>query len=227
MDLSPIWNRIDIDKGIDTQTVTPGGYWNYTQSWNMAQVRIPAYVCPSSNVDSYSTGLIDVMHHGPSCTLYYASWPPPAGNPIARTTYLGVNGLFASADCSVGSPYIPPGYTNTQQFEGIFRSRSKTTFGDILDGSSNTLLIGEAVGQRTGGTAEYVFGWMGPGVQGGAWVFDGFSPEPTLTEFSSDHAQIKHFALADGSVRAISNNVNTLVFQSLCGMKDGSAVTLP
>jgi len=113
---------------------------------------------------------------------------------------------------------------------GMFGERSVSTkLGQVLDGTSNTLFIGEERvftdssgnlpdntmygGMEHFGVASTVWGVNGPQTPSGGSAYD-------YQGFSSNHPGSANFALVDGSVRSISQNVNLLTFGQL-GTKAG------
>lgn len=133
---------------------------------------------------------------------------------IAFANYVGVYGNNhddLDANPSVGN--------------GIFFRNSKTRFGDITDGTSNTGMIGERsilTGPAT---------WTGavPGADEaaafclGAMCHYPNRPNPDVEEFSSDHTQGLMLLFADGSVRQITNSINPVVWQGL-GSRSGGEI---
>jgi hypothetical protein len=129
--------------------------------------------------------------------------------------------------------------------KGMFGQRSKYDFRDAKDGTSNVLMLGEAIGHMNGprtmtagnGQLERTFAWMGMGQLITYWGQEIISPKyASRRTFSSEHVGIIHFTMADGAVRAISTNINVGVagpvgaagslgsFQRLSGMSDGVPV---
>ena len=110
----------------------------------------------------------------------------------------------------------------------------KVKLKDVTDGSTNTILVGEAHLNpgglnRTPEDGCIYDGWHfsfstrigGPGVK--------LAPSPDyvdtrLYSFGSIHSGRCHFALSDGSVRAISTDINEDLFGQLCNRKDGDHV---
>ncbi|MEP3481579.1 MAG: DUF1559 domain-containing protein [Fuerstiella sp.] len=132
------------------------------------------------------------------------SWRPPTMN------YIGVVGVR-----DINRPLGP----NSVAQRGLFYNASRVKFRDITDGTSNTLAVGERdercgagswIGNRAprgGGTrgADYTFGRVSvalndPISAGAANCTDGFS---------SLHTGGAQFVLADGSVRFISENIDS------------------
>jgi hypothetical protein len=118
---------------------------------------------------------------------------------------------------------------------GVLFLNSSIRYEDVTDGSSNTIYVGEklAYGTELGwasGTRATLRNTGAPPNAGPSIVPNGAFPVPaapvpqTAAEvggFGSVHAGGAHFALGDGSVRFISNNVNRSIFSNLGNRADG------
>ena len=128
------------------------------------------------------------------------------------------------ADCAGG------GYS----FEGIMHIRSQTSAGDIRDGFSNTLLMGElawstqetrwwAVGNSNGHSWSY----------GGRNVMHGINSldKPTALNndqsFGSAHPGGCLFALGDGSVHFLSESIELELYKGLASRAEGEVAQVP
>ncbi len=116
------------------------GYICYgrTQAWTVGQTKAGPFVCPSDTPYEKLNPLvlISFSYDGSSTlTLEAVSFSDSMYDALGRTNYLGVAGYWGRVD-------VP----NVDFYKGIFFNRSKTAFRDIKDGSSNTLLFGEAMG---------------------------------------------------------------------------------
>ncbi len=130
---------------------------------------------------------------------------------LGRTNYAGMAGY-------AGYTGHPP----ADFYKGVFYNRSQTGFRDIADGSSNTLLFGEAVGNDNTG---YGYCWMGVGTLGTKW---GLTLNPDVWgRFESRHPGIVHFCLADGSVRQLSTEIDQDTYKYLGAIADGQVVQPP
>jgi prepilin-type N-terminal cleavage/methylation domain-containing protein len=144
---------------------------------------------------------------------------PPSGLPgwserIATTSYCGNGGSFGF---SFNLPWIA---NDSRITNGVFGRNSACRFADITDGLSNTILAGEVI--------HYGFYWdptlygnYTPGakracctltlVRQGNWAMNP-GPEGSTNakreSFSSMHPGGAHFALSDGSVRFIEENID-------------------
>lgn len=181
-------------------------WWNDARTWAAAQTTIPGFLCPSD--DPYQTNtvfaLIDQYANGCTGTLSGAIFG--SAPTLGRSNYLGASGFMGRAGSSC-----------TDLYEGAFYNRSKTKMGQIIDGTSNTLAFGEAIGglHMSGSqpTRFYAHSWMGSGVMSVAWGLgrQGGSPLSTTGKewykFSSNHGPIVQFGFCDGSVRALKDSI--------------------
>ena len=139
--------------------------------------------------------------------------------PVALTSYLGVSG------------------TDSFKKDGVLFSTSRIRFTDIIDGTSNTLMIGErpashdiqfgwwyaGIGQGSVGSMDLVLGVREPNLQPivsgspcgpGNYPFmaaSGFNDPCGMFHFWSPHTGGANFAFADGSVRLLRYSANAIM----------------
>lgn len=178
---------------------------------------LPVFLCPS---DPFSDGGFVVRDETSSpeeryaAASYAANWGPSTASVNLDATPLASKGVL---------------YRN-----------SRTKFRDITDGLSNTLLLGERTngplpGSTAGGHSFFETSWSAavreisdPTDDHGHMVLfeTQFRPNQINTDdkgLSAPHTGICQFALGDGSVRAISENIDEGVYNSL-GTRDGGEV---
>ena len=249
MELSMLYDKISDTRRMDPDFPNPSQYYRdidpttigykmiTTPTWwgtdyALAQTKVNSFICPSTNPYSSVGGTAALLHH-------YRTAGVPAGNsgtitmayfggqsPLGRTNYLGVAG---------GLGYIPNDGTLSASstwlfWEGIYTNRGKNNMGAILDGTSNVIAFGEAVGGRLGTTRQLQFShsWMGSGSLPTAWnlvVAGGVPDKGNWYQFSSEHPNVVMFAKGDGSVSPITYNVQRLQFRHYSGMREGIQVT--
>jgi prepilin-type N-terminal cleavage/methylation domain-containing protein len=191
--------------------------------WTAAHARIPIFLCPST--DPYVNSAVTVVSMqtfvNPSdgrLELYIGELPVGSGGAdLGRTNYVGVSGYF--------SDIVP-------SLKGPLTNRSGLALTKVTDGTSNTLLIGEAIGDCDTGPQQVAFSWMGVGAMPTAWGTP-TGPTSVWANFSSQHLGIVQFCFGDGSVRGIRkgitsgvnfNDYATYVYTS--GYMDGMVVDL-
>ena len=220
--LQMISDEIDLDMNVGATPQTPTGHrprvpwWSEEapQTWAIAQAKISHFLCPATNVDVESVGIMQAMHtfSYPGAALRIQRSPNNSFDRLGRTNYLGSCGFAGGA----------PGFETLQ---GVFMNRSKTTFTEIRDGTSNTIMMGEILG-GTGclnGKRQFLIPWVGIGMWFTATGLE--IPRGCVgsgwTQFSSEHPGIVNFAFSDGSVRGLSVDINYEEYVLLSGKADG------
>ncbi len=191
--------------------------------WDMANYKFSFLECPSDSARTQVpiNGKFVALHNY-NTTLTGGYFRTNSSEFWGTTNYIGCAGALGD---------VPSAYWGN--LRGIFYHRSTSTFGEISDGSSNTLMIGEAVGhyrynsdtrQREG--LVYTFHWsVGP--MPTAWGVGGPTPI-NWYKYSSEHAGgIINFAMGDGSVQGLTNTIDNTLYRSLSGAKDGNVASLP
>ena len=158
--------------------------------------------------------------------------------PVGLTNYKGVSGgNWGDGEARWRNP---PG--NNTSHDGIhfgnglfYRSdaRDKRRFAYITDGLSNTLMIGEDIPTRTLWSSwPYSNNAVGTcGIAPNAVAPNGteYLPNnwPNNYSFRSRHPNGLNFALADGSVRFISDDINIKLYRDMASIRGGEVVTVP
>jgi len=181
-----------------------------------AQATVKSYLCPSAAADyPPSTGYIDAYWvDSGSIWIDYLPVPNPGPMPYKVSNYIGCAGWLG--DNAAGS-----GAVGTDPYCGIYFRNSRTTVGQIVDGTSNTIAFGETLAGTATFPRDFTLLWFGSGSMPTAW---GLSTSPDWYNFSSLHTGgIIQFAFADGSVRPIIVNADYNTFVWASGMADGVA----
>jgi prepilin-type N-terminal cleavage/methylation domain-containing protein len=188
--------------------------------WTAAQARIPIFLCPSDDPYNNNFGVFISTHMYPKNGggfldgVYVLN--SGGGSGLGRTDYIGVAGYFGNL--------VP-------QLAGPLTNRSRLAMAQFAtaDGTSNTMMFGEALGDTDTGPRQMAFSWMGAGVLPSYWG----TPTGTSSQwvnFSSKHPGIVQFCFGDGSVRGMrkgitgGNDYATYVYAS--SWADGQPIDL-
>ena len=132
---------------------------------------------------------------------------------------------------------------SAQTNDGPFIHNQRRRFGDISDGTSNTIFLGERgfidpLFDSTGDSLKF-WGWYTFGAEGDVllsaaerinWKMPAVTQEYydlRINVFGSSHTGGANFAMGDGSVRFFADSTDLLTLQRLCMHQDGLVVTLP
>lgn len=197
-------------------------WWGKTQTAQNCAYNLPVLVCPSTNPYQGHNGTTACLYMF-QYTLELVYWAAPTNNALGRTNYLGNGGQFGDI----------PGY---ETYQGPFTRRSQNNMGAFSDGTSNTFFFGETTGGKTSqyGTARYSHSWMGSGVLPTYWGIGATKVSPSVNlsskyywyKYGSEHPNIVQFAMADGSVKPVFQNINEVAYTRLSGMRDNQQVSL-
>jgi prepilin-type N-terminal cleavage/methylation domain-containing protein len=160
--------------------------------------RIKNYRCPS---DTGKEKFLNVDEESGAGTLEFAT-----------ANYVGVWGTTDTHACGT----LPAGTQCTS--DGCFFHNSSIRSADIQDGLSQTFLVGERNSRLDYST------WVGidPANDCSQGRIVGTASYPPNSQaydshnFSSEHPAGTHFLLADGSVRIISDTIDTAAYHALC-----------
>ncbi len=200
-------------------------------TWFIAKTRLPMLICPSTNPYNANSATFILLQTDNQNVLHGGTFG--IGANLGATNYISCGGGFGTV----------PG-SGWDKYRGIFGNRTTYKFGDVLDGTSNTILFGEGGLGKTwtrpnvnaSFTAEqkYNYGWIGIGAMPTAWGLWS-NPDPaSLTwghqgwwMYGAEHSGgLVQFAWADGAVRGLTVNVARSPFIYVSGMKDGRRVEL-
>ena len=177
---------------------------------------IKLYRCPSDIGDD--TFVLE------ACDLHDHDTLAPNGHEhdeyvLATANYVGVFGIHDPHDV----------YEGGQRADGTFIHNRQFGFRDFLDGTTETLIVGERSSKLSYST------WVGsihdgehsPARVVGVSKFppnSDYSEEAAVHNFSSLHPAGTQFVAADGSVKLIAESIDSRVYHALCTRAGGEVV---
>jgi prepilin-type N-terminal cleavage/methylation domain-containing protein len=183
----------------------------------VAETLLKVYACPSDRDPEL------VLRNPGSTTDFYEC------TNVRRSSYLFSTGGRTDYDAD----YVPD---SANYFKGAFGNNGAAKLADCVDGTANTLAIGESKYLKNGTT---VFGpYWGAGTHTsvhGRGYYQNFTPNyrygvcyntpnkwcTYAWGFSSNHPNTTLFVMMDGSVQPIQDNINYLVFRALATPEGG------
>ena len=198
------------------------------------EIDFNAGICTANPPDDENFAL-----SGTLISMYLCPSDPQAGDLIMYTGS-GQNGASADEDlrqtnitgiAGSGAWTCPIWPIQFDLLDGMMGERKGCRIRDVVDGTSNTLMLGEVTGGGPGSHVAHM--WMtfnmvgtGDGINGPFTVPGGLDPAAwNLRETgpSSHHPGGCHFLLADGSVQVLSENIAQLALVALT-TRDGGEV---
>ena len=197
-----IHDQLDFNLNLSSYALEP----NFSVGANF----IPAYLCPS---DPQGEELVSC------CTGPYNG----AGEyeDLAKTNMAGVADSY---------DWTCDGNIPTPNGDGVLYQRSKVKIGHITDGTTNTLLIGEAVGGKPGSNSGFFWStWNILHTRNGINYPLQLDPIPSVWNvasfgFASYHPGGCHFLMADGSVQFLTETVDQNVLAFLTTRDEGEVI---
>lgn len=224
------------------------GVWNYgsltppdNHLHSFASLILP-YIDQGNlyNTLNYNLSALDVLNRPAAAQVIPVyKCPSYAGRTFsAEAAYVAMSPNFAIRNYMALGAKTVLGLAGAVPADGIIYPRSKTGFRDIIDGSSNTILLAET---REQDAAVWLDGSCAAGSA------RTFAPPPTYAGTttainksvyfpsyaggiqqtfgpSSMHIGGAHHLLADGSVRFVSENVDVLLYDALSSRNGGEVV---
>ncbi len=172
----------------------------------------------------------------PSDAAPASKWTLKAdGNPsqvlaeLATANYVAAFGTVSLDDCENPAGTAPVTSAGQCVGNGPVYHNSRLSLRDFLDGTSNTVFIGE---RKTNANLDWWSTWAGMvagGEETGQRVLGCLDHRPNhpaahFDDFGSSHTGGAHFLLADGSVRFVSENIDTALYQALGTIRGGEIV---
>jgi len=234
-----LWTGANPPPGVTTNLLT------------LATTQIPTYLCPSDTAMNRANGVIIyqwgnlLLQNGQYMPQNFIQWTTAPGvTTLGRSNYCGVGGVDQNYYQIGGAGATTQPGLAAAKYDGIMTNRSQFSLEQITsaDGTSNTMLFGEVLGDSDG-PAEVQQGfsvsWMCGSWPAQAGIPTGQTQYPqgsagVFQAFSSRHSNVVQFAMADGAVRqvkkglppfnqnnyATQNAVDTM-FGAYCGWRDG------
>jgi prepilin-type N-terminal cleavage/methylation domain-containing protein len=216
-------------------------------AWAVAQTQLSVLLCPSVPTEPPQIGYMDKVYARYAAgnhKLFSDGWKSGAGE-MGLTHYVGCTGVWGwmGPDLLFNMSY---GQENvSRDLIGVFSVRSKTHLGKVTDGTSHTLMFGEAPGTigtnipnpDGGSVSGFAYGhmWAGWGTLPASHGLD-VSRENNYTGngefydtmwlyYGSVHPSVVQFCFVDGSVRSLSKDIDLVTFESLSTMGNGEPIS--
>lgn len=178
----------------------------------LTQLEIPTYLCPTMTPPS---GPLD-HDRAPASYLFCSGT-------------LNVSSLHYGLEAAFDGAIIP---IKTADSDSPNR-RKPTRMSDLLDGTSNTFLVGETDFTPQGVPSTSYGGVWAYGYMGYSWgtTYHPFNKHDNISDvygaFRSQHPGGGNFALADGSIRFVAETIDHALYQAVSTRAGGEPGQLP
>ena len=182
------------------------------------------WICPSDRPPSRREAFGVLVYGRDGLVTSFVLAPPPESTGelnLGTTNYVANIGAIAVTTAPAGS------VQNWNGFHGPMRNREADAVDEIADGSSNTLLFGESVGDNRDEDRRWNWvlggGAVTFGINYGAPANFGSNRSSRFFQFGSAHSTV-NFARCDGSVIGIDRAVANATIQRLGGVADSRPI---
>jgi prepilin-type N-terminal cleavage/methylation domain-containing protein/prepilin-type processing-associated H-X9-DG protein len=142
---------------------------------------------------------------------------------LARANYVGMFGTNEIEECEEAPPGTPC------LGDGAFFHNSRTTIGELRDGASQTILVGERASPP--GASTWVGVWPGgeEAIVRVLGVADHVPNHPTghFDDFGSQHPGGAQFLFGDGAVHFVADTIDEHVYRAMSTCAAGDFVAAP
>jgi prepilin-type N-terminal cleavage/methylation domain-containing protein len=224
---------------VEQENLWKGGGTTDVSAANAMQMSLKIYRCPSVGQERAFALLSDsqVGKIHPATGSQYNALTAAMVGKIAQTDYAANGGVPVVENGQLapvprwGGVFVP--------YDGTTRPKLRT-WGDVKDGQSNVVLIGEKLNNRkmmgqplADDFFGYTAGWYFSTVRFGADPYPPHALNPPLQNYDSltqvynagrfgaPHVGGVQFVFGDGSVKSVNFNVDPSVFARLCHISDG------
>ena len=213
-----------------------------------AQESVSTYLCPTTSDEEPTLGIIDKVYgilDGGFLKINSDRWGDVADKPFGRTHYLGMSGVLGPVSSNLVYNIRGQSRNVVDELLGVFTVRSRTELSRVTDGTSQTLMFGEAPGTIGVSIPDRVEDGLHDGfIEGFAWAgwgtlpsfsgldFSGFDIgdaryDTIWSHYSSLHAGgIVQFCFVDGSVHSLTTDIERELFLELSTMQGGELIDL-
>lgn len=177
-------------------------------TYSLSRTKIKMFLCPSDDPytveNSATSNVICFIDPRGGITGTQVSQFTTSGGIPGLTNYVPNAGTLGRFPVLFPSAIL--NYYATH--EGVFVPNEQFAITSITDGTSNTLLFGEYLGNTSNGKRSYSMSWMGAS---GFPMNYSFNNTLTQMHFSlnSAHSGVANLVMVDGSVRAVAKNFAT------------------
>ncbi|MEM7477605.1 MAG: DUF1559 domain-containing protein [Planctomycetota bacterium] len=218
------------------QPVEGQPWWYIDNDWNLGQFEIGVYQCPS-DPQLANTGIM-FWSYRPNCESISGIWfGPTDSQDHGVTNYVGVGGAMNATRYQSDGVTLCPPHSNPERLDldgdgvadadsyyalrGMYgEDRKPTKFGQVTDGLSNTLMMGESTGGDNWNRAWVSQDWLPVGLMGNIAIRQPKGAS-AWAGFNSYHTGGQNWVVGDGSVQFVSENTAIGILRRLAAMSDG------
>lgn len=221
-----LFNSIDFSVGLRLTGGIPGATANIQQNRVVAATVIPTYLCPSDG--QHENGLLNQRSDTVSSNDRWAvtNYKACAGSNWNAGVFAWVNNLGGknggnSDGLNAGNGILSSNQQNTNPL---------TRMRDIIDGTSNTFMVGEAIPHFSQWNWWYnpnaVTATTAIPLNRSLRVPRNIADWPNNYGFNARHTGGANFALCDGSVRFVAETIDTSVYRAYATISSGEVATM-